>query len=143
MFNRGVNRVQTLLEENENGKAEFIIDRITVFGVVINDASINDRGVTENDTKNVTKNITENDTRVETEKTRVETENIRVETEKTRVEILKLLKQYPMMTMGQIAVKLNISLKGIEWQVAKLKSDGLLRHIGPNKGGKWEVINND
>ena len=146
MFNRGVNRVQTLLEENENGKAEFIIDRITVFGVVIKDASINDEVVTENDTKNVTKNVTRVETektRAESEKTRVETEKTRVETEKTRAEILKLLKQCPMMTMRQIAAKLNISLKGIEWQISKLKSEGLIRHIGPNKGGRWEIIDND
>ena len=129
--------------------------------MVIKDASINDEVVTENDTKNVTKNVTKNDTknntrvetektraesektRAESEKTRVETEKTRVETEKTRAEILKLLKQCPMMTMRQIAAKLNISLKGIEWQISKLKSEGLIRHIGPNKGGRWEIIDND
>ena len=101
--------------------------------MVIKDASINDEVVTENDTKNVTKNVTKNDTK----------NNTRVETEKTRAEILKLLKQCPMMTMRQIAAKLNISLKGIEWQISKLKSEGLIRHIGPNKGGRWEIIDND
>ena len=110
-----------------------------MFGVAIKDASVHDEVSKENDTKNDTKN----NTRVETEKTRAESEKTRVETEKTRAEILKLLKQCPMMTMRQIAAKLNISLKGIEWQISKLKSEGLIRHIGPNKGGRWEIIDND
>ena len=107
-----------------------------------NDASINDKAVTENVTKNVIR-VENEKTRVEIEKTRVETEKTRVENEKTRAEILKLLKHYPMMTMRQIAAKLNISLKGIEWQISKLKSEGVLRHVGPNKGGSWEIIDND
>lgn len=47
MFNRGVARVQTLLEENGNGRATFVIDRITTFGVNIKDASVNDVVETE------------------------------------------------------------------------------------------------
>ena len=72
-----------------------------------NDASINDKVVTENVTKNVIR-VENEKTRVEIEKTRVETEKTRVENEKTRAEILKLLKHYPMMTMRQIRQFISI-----------------------------------
>ena len=48
MFNRGIALVQSMLEQNGNGPANFVIDRITTFGVNIKDASLN--GVVETET---------------------------------------------------------------------------------------------
>ena len=36
-FNRGIARVQEELEENGNGKAQFDVDKLTVFSVIVND----------------------------------------------------------------------------------------------------------
>lgn len=36
---------------------------------------------------------------------------------------------------------IGLSLRAVEKQLAKLKQDGILRRIGPDKGGHWEVIN--
>ena len=60
--------------------------------------------------------------------------------EKTREKILLLMKVSPKITTSQMAEKLGISPKGVEWQISKLKADGSIRRIGPDNGGYWKVI---
>lgn len=43
------------------------------------------------------------------------------------------------MSIAALAEEIGISQKGVEKQITKLKKDGILRRIGPDKGGKWEV----
>lgn len=38
-----------------------------------------------------------------------------------------------------MAEKLGLTVKGVEWQLAKLKSDGAITRIGAANGGKWVV----
>lgn len=83
-------------------------------------------------------------TREETEKTREETGKTREETEetreKTREKILKLIFEDPSISTEQMSSKTGISPKGIEWQIKRLKKDGILKRIGPTKSGHWEII---
>lgn len=73
-----------------------------------------------------------------TQKTGVET---RVETRvKTRDKLLNLLQDTPDISSPDLAEILGISLKGVEWHLSKLSNEGIIRHIGPRKGGHWEVI---
>lgn len=58
----------------------------------------------------------------------------------TREKILLLMKVSPKITTSQMAEKLGISPKGVEWQISKLKADGSIRRIGPDNGGYWKVI---
>ncbi len=67
-------------------------------------------------------------------KTRVKTRG------ETREKILKLISGNPQITIPQLADKIGITIKGIEWQINRLKKDGLLKRVGPSKGGKWEVV---
>ena len=60
--------------------------------------------------------------------------------EKTREKILLLMKVSPKITTSQMAEKLGISPKGVEWQISKLKAAGSIRRIGPDNGGHWEVM---
>jgi len=59
---------------------------------------------------------------------------------KTRVKIIGLIKQNSEITREELSVKIDISIKGIEWNLAKLKQKNLLKRIGPAKGGHWEII---
>jgi len=59
---------------------------------------------------------------------------------KTRVKILQLIAENPEITKAQLAEAVGISPKGVEWQITRLKNDGLLKRIGPAKGGRWEVL---
>jgi ATP-dependent DNA helicase RecG len=60
--------------------------------------------------------------------------------EKTREKILSTLKATPYITINELAEIVGISSKGVEWQIVKLKKEGRIKRIGPDKGGHWEVI---
>jgi len=59
--------------------------------------------------------------------------------EKTREKILRLIRENPEITTSELAGKLGITLKGVEWNIGKMKKEGLVKRIGPDKGGHWEV----
>jgi predicted HTH transcriptional regulator len=44
------------------------------------------------------------------------------------------------MTIPELAEALGMTTRGVEKQISKLRQDGLLRRVGPAKGGHWEVI---
>lgn len=58
----------------------------------------------------------------------------------TRGMMLDYLRQHPEATLPDLAREQQISYKGIEWHFTRLKKEGLVKHVGPNKGGHWEVI---
>ena len=60
-------------------------------------------------------------------------------TQKTVVKILKVLRENPYWTRKDIAAFTGLSENGVKWNLAKLKTAGRLRRIGPDKGGYWEV----
>jgi ATP-dependent DNA helicase RecG len=60
--------------------------------------------------------------------------------EETVENILILFKDNPSITQKQLADKTGLSRRGIEWNLSRLKSDGRIKRIGPDKGGQWEVL---
>jgi ATP-dependent DNA helicase RecG len=68
------------------------------------------------------------------EKTSVET------SVKTSVRILALLSRNPEMTLAEVATELGRSVRAVEMATAKLVKADKLRHIGPQKGGRWKVL---
>ena len=59
---------------------------------------------------------------------------------KSVVKILDLVAQYPEITRERLAQEVGLSVRGVEKNLAQLKSDGRLRRIGGRKGGRWEVV---
>lgn len=57
--------------------------------------------------------------------------------------IVSLIKENPRHSAKSLAEAIGISAKGIEKQIAKLKAQGIIRRIGPDKGGSWEVIGHE
>ena len=47
----------------------------------------------------------------------------------------------PDVTIRELAEATGLSVDGVNWNIRKLKSAGRLRRIGPDKGGRWEVMN--
>ena len=43
-------------------------------------------------------------------------------------------------TAQQLSETLNISLRKTKENISKLKAKGLIRRVGPAKGGHWEVV---
>ena len=59
---------------------------------------------------------------------------------KTRDRIIELLSKNPKHTTRTLAEEIGITPKGVERHLAILKSEGFLHRIGPDKGGKLQVI---
>ena len=60
--------------------------------------------------------------------------------EKTMEKNLSASKATPYITINELAEILGISQKGVEWQISKLKKEGRIKRIGPDKGGHCEVM---
>ncbi len=63
--------------------------------------------------------------------------------EKTREKILALIAANSSITMEELANRLEITPKGIEWQIREMKRKGILERIGPARGGYWKIIKKD
>ncbi|MBI4396252.1 MAG: putative DNA binding domain-containing protein [Elusimicrobia bacterium] len=59
---------------------------------------------------------------------------------KTREKIIALIRQNPALTRAEIAKNTGLSVRGVEWNLDELKKQGILKRIGPDKGGHWEVV---
>jgi DNA-binding Lrp family transcriptional regulator len=51
-----------------------------------------------------------------------------------------LLKSNPKLAAREIGDALWISPRTVEKHLAKLREEGIIRRIGPDKGGHWEVV---
>jgi len=60
--------------------------------------------------------------------------------EKTVEKILEAIKKNPKITQNEFVEITGLTRRGIEWNLAKLKEKGIIKRIGPAKGGHWEVI---
>jgi ATP-dependent DNA helicase RecG len=74
------------------------------------------------------------------EKTVEKTKETREKTEKTREKIINAIKESPEISTTELSKQLNLTRRGIEWQINNLKESGRIIRIGPDKGGYWEVI---
>lgn len=54
--------------------------------------------------------------------------------------IIRLIGINPRHSARTLAESIGISSKGVEKQLANLKSRGRIRRVGPDKGGYWEVV---
>ena len=60
--------------------------------------------------------------------------------QKSREKILNLLRIHPDYSAKKLSEEIGITPKAIEKQLAKLKADGRIKRVGPDKGGRWEVV---
>ena len=58
----------------------------------------------------------------------------------TTVKILSMLKEDRTLSSNQLSAALGKSQSAIERALKKLREQGLIRHVGPNKGGHWEIL---
>ena len=61
----------------------------------------------------------------------------------TRERILSLLAAEPTMTRARLASRLEISPEGVKYHLDKLRHERRIRHVGPTKKGRWEVLKTD
>ncbi|MBS3060162.1 MAG: putative DNA binding domain-containing protein [DPANN group archaeon] len=63
---------------------------------------------------------------------------------KTRVnakeKIIALMEKHPSITRKELAQRMGLTIKGIDWNIKNLKGGGILKRIGSRKIGHWHVI---
>lgn len=62
--------------------------------------------------------------------------------EKTRDKVLALIAELPRITTAELAERIGVTAKGIEWQLGNLRAEGRIRRVGPARGGHWEILGN-
>jgi len=67
-------------------------------------------------------------------------ERIKDYPEKTVEKILIIISNNPQITQKELAEITGLTKRGIDWNLTKLKSKGLIERIGPDHGGYWKVI---
>lgn len=66
-------------------------------------------------------------------------ENTKKTPKKHQETILQHLRQYPKASVSELVDATGLSTNGVKYHLKQLKQTGQLRHVGPTKGGRWEV----
>lgn len=59
--------------------------------------------------------------------------------ETTREKIIRLMSKNPAITQKILAAEIGITVDGIKYHLKKLKDEGVIRHVGSTKAGRWEI----
>ena len=54
--------------------------------------------------------------------------------------ILAALKKQPSISIRELSVQCDMSVHSVQHHINKLKEIGVIRHVGPTKAGRWEVV---
>jgi ATP-dependent DNA helicase RecG len=134
MFNHGVSEVQDLLKENQSPAAEFNVNLVTAFSVIV-------RELKDDNNANVVKDVVKD----------VVNDVVKELTDRQQV-ILKLLALDPTMSAKAISEKISektsektsekftVTDRTIESDLAHLKKIGILTREGGRKDGKWVIV---
>jgi len=58
---------------------------------------------------------------------------------KSSQKILTAIREKPDISIPEIANSIGLSAETVKDQIQRLKDKGILHHVGPNKGGYWEI----
>lgn len=56
-------------------------------------------------------------------------------------QLVSLILASPKISQQELAVALGLTRDGIRYHLNKMKHTGAIRHVGPARGGRWEVSN--
>lgn len=73
-------------------------------------------------------------------KTIFETNDALKSKEKSKEKILQIIANNPCVTTRELSELVGLSIAGIEKNMRQMKEKGLIRRIGPDRGGYWEVL---
>ena len=126
-FDKIINWTNRLFNDGKN-HVEFYATP-THFSVIIYNANyVNDKvNGTKNDTKNDTKSGTKNGVN-------------NYELNSIEKEVYNIMKMKANVTINEIVEKTGKSQRTIKRVVANLKSYGIIKRSGSNKGGKWDIL---
>ena len=68
------------------------------------------------------------------------TENVIDASQKTSQKIIDLIKEDPYISTSKMAEIIGVDRRNIARNIKKLQEQGVVRRVGPDKGGFWEII---
>ncbi len=154
----GVPTIQAKLDENGSPRASFETtdDRLTfLITIPIHEWCLDGTGTivesseTDNESSETGSGTTPKSS--ETEEKSSETKGKSSETkgkssetkQKSSETILDLIRQNPSISAAEIAMCIGISSRGVEKQIEKLRKVGILKRVGPDFGGYWQIISSE
>ena len=60
---------------------------------------------------------------------------------KSSERILDLIRRKPTISAAEIAMEIDMSARGVEKQIRKLRESGVIQRIGADFGGYWKIVN--
>ena len=88
-------------------------------------------------------NLVRKQVRREKKLVRRQLQKVRREKEKSSERILDLIKNKPTISAAEIAMEIDMSSRGVEKQIKKLREAGIIKRNGADVGGYWEIVNLD
>lgn len=137
----GVPTIQTKLAENGSPRAIFETtdDRLTFLVTIpIHEGCVESSGTDVVSSGTKTKSSERSS---ETPEKGSERSSERVT--KSSERILELIKQTPTISAAEIAMAIDMSSRGVEKQIRKLRESGIIKRVGADFGGYWEIISEE
>lgn len=143
--NNGVDR--TILTLSTGGNEQDINAMLALYGASNDEIVLDTTQKTMEDTTNTAQK--DNSTTQKTiENTNSTTQKDNSTTQKTKIiltdgqkEIIELIRTNNSITRKQMADKIqSISVDGIKYNLRRLQELGVIRRVGPDKGGYWEIL---
>ena len=88
----------------------------------------------------VSEKVNVNDERVDINVTENVTDASQKTSQKTSQKIIDLIKEDPYISTTKMAEIIGVDRRNIARNIKKLQEQGVVRRVGPDKGGFWEVI---
>lgn len=137
----GVPTIQGKLAANGSPRATFETteDRLTFLIHIPGHAGCGTKPDSEIDERNGSA-ATERTTEKGRKTTEGTTEKSKRTTEKTTEKIIRLMREDPQITNKELAAACGITEDGVYWNTKKLRKNNIIRRVGGDKGGHWEVL---
>ena len=127
-FGRGINMVQDVLTGNGNTSAQFVLDDITTFKVVVRNAEYVSK--IEDSKEDVTGNVTDNVTdKAHTYK----------DANYRRQRLVDIIRANDNVSIYELAKLVGVSRRTILRDIEILKTEGKLQRVGSEKAGHWII----
>ncbi|ROT01788.1 winged helix-turn-helix transcriptional regulator [Muribaculaceae bacterium Isolate-084 (Janvier)] len=131
-WGRGYEKIMKAFDKANLKRPEFTVEQGGVTAIIYREIFMSVRG---------DKHPNQRRTKTDTEPIQTDTKPIQNRTKsEERTIILGAIKENPLITMDALSDLLKITKSSVQRRLEALVKDGKLRHIGPTKGGSWEVL---
>lgn len=120
---RGYEKILKAFDKANLKRPEFTVEQGGVTAIIYREIFMSVRGDAKSNQTDIEPIQTEQDTR------------------KTTRKILDLIALNPYITRNEMAIECAVTPDAIKLQLKKLKDKGVIRRVGADRGGHWEIIN--